>query len=186
MRIAVVTLACAAALLLGGCSTYLQDLNRAEQHYLANEHERALALFRAVEPDMDSLDHVDRIRYCYLRGMTDYRLGAPFRADARHWLALARALEEDKPGGLKPEWKEKLEDALKDLNQDVYGTGSADVPKEGEKQAAKSESKDASDKSSEKTDDKSEGDSKPKSKKCKGDDDCPGELVCVNGACKKK
>jgi hypothetical protein len=55
--------------------------------------------------------------------MNDYRLKEPYRADARHWLALARALDREQPGGLTGDWKERLEEALQDLNQDVYGTG---------------------------------------------------------------
>jgi hypothetical protein len=123
MRRILVIVACAASFSAASCATYLDDLNRAERHYQANEHERALALFRVVESDLDSLSHADRTRYAYLRGMNDYRLGEAFRADARHWLALARALEREQPGGLQASWKDRLDEALKDLNQDVYGTG---------------------------------------------------------------
>ena len=123
MRRILVIVACAAALGAASCATYLDDLNRAERHYQANEHERALALFRVVEADLDSLNHAERTRYAYLRGMNDYRLGEAYRADARHWLAVARALERAQPGGLEASWKDRLDEALKDLNQDVYGTG---------------------------------------------------------------
>lgn len=109
------------AVLLGACATYREDLNRGQRLYDENQYERALALFRNLERDTDSLSVNDRARYAYLRGMTDYRLG--FRSDARHWLAIARATEQQHPGGLSPEWNERLSQSLDELNQEVYGTG---------------------------------------------------------------
>lgn len=136
MRRILATVMCLTVLSSLGCATYLDDLNRAERHYQENQHERALALLRVVETDMDSLSHADRTRYAYLRGINDYRLSGKrkddgtatsadkaYRAHARHWLAIARALEREKPGGLRPEWKTNLDEALRDLNQDVYGVG---------------------------------------------------------------
>lgn len=104
---------------VAGCATYREDLNRAQVLYEENEYERALALFRVLERDTDSLSLNDQARYAYLRGMTDYRLGS--RPDARHWLAIAKATEQEHPGGLSQSWKERLEEALNDLNRDVYG-----------------------------------------------------------------
>jgi hypothetical protein len=108
---------------LAGCATYTEDLNRGQQHFEANEYERALAVWRVLETDLDSLTPMDRARYAYLRGMTDYRMG--FRADARHWLALARAIEKETPGGLQASWKDRTEEALKDLDKDVFGGAEA-------------------------------------------------------------
>jgi hypothetical protein len=106
---------------LYACATYSQDLNRGHRHFAANEYEHALAIWRVMEPDIDSLSAQDRARYSYLRGMTDYRLS--FRSDARHWLALARAYEQANPGGLEDPWKERMQEALKDLDNDVLGAG---------------------------------------------------------------
>lgn len=129
-----------------GCATYLDDLNRAERHYQSNQHERALALFRALEADMDSLSPADRARYAYLRGINDYRLSGhkedtatatstttatasastvdkTYRAHARYWLGIARSLERQTPGSLRAEWKTNVDEALRDLNQDVFGVG---------------------------------------------------------------
>ena len=39
-----------------GCATYKQDLERAQGHYDANRYENALALFRVLEADIDSLE----------------------------------------------------------------------------------------------------------------------------------
>ena len=109
----------ASALLLGGCATYSDHLNRGQRMYDENQYEQALALWRNLEPDMDSLSFNDQARYAYLRGMTDYRLG--FRPDSRHWLAIAKAIEQSHPGGLTGDWKSRIDEALADLNKEVYG-----------------------------------------------------------------
>jgi len=109
------------ALCPAACATYREDLNRGQRMYEENQYEHALALWRGLEDDADSLSATDRARYAYLRGMTDYRLS--FRADARHWLAIAKATDESHPGGLSAEWKGRMEQALTDLNRDVYGGG---------------------------------------------------------------
>jgi hypothetical protein len=114
MRYAVI-----AALVLLGCSTYREDLNRGQRLYEENQYEHALAIWRILEADTDSLTLNDQARYAYLRGMTDYRLG--FRPYARHWLGVARAIDKEHPGGLNQEWKDRLEKSLTDLNNDVYG-----------------------------------------------------------------
>ena len=108
-----------AALAPLSCATYSEDLNRGQRLYEENKYENALAIWRVLESDSDSLSFNDQARYAYLRGMTDYRLG--YRPDSRHWLALAKATEQEHAGGLSVEWKERLEQSLADLNQDVYG-----------------------------------------------------------------
>jgi len=126
------------ALLLGstvmGCATYTQDLERARRHYQGNQYENALALFRVLERDMDSLSPAERVQFAYLRGMTDYRLASTaaggtgvknpkqsFRHHARHWLGLSAAMEQDVPGSLNGDEKERLAKALDDLNHEVFG-----------------------------------------------------------------
>ena len=106
---------------VGACATYRGDLNRAQRLYEENKWANALAIWRALEPDLESLSSNDQARYAYLRGMTDYRL--KFRADARHWLAIAKATEQQHPGGLSEDWQRRLEETLDDLNQDVFGGG---------------------------------------------------------------
>lgn len=119
-----------------GCATYRQDLDRARAHYDHNEYEAALALFRVLEPDVDSFSTAEHAQYAYARGMTGYRLSAlanagtavadpkqAFRSNARHWLAVARAIDKETPGGLTPEEKQRLDETLADLNKDVYGGG---------------------------------------------------------------
>jgi hypothetical protein len=74
-------------LLASACATYREDLNRGQRLYEENQYEHALAIWRALEADMDSLSRTDQARYAYLRGMTDFRL--KFRSDARYWLGIA-------------------------------------------------------------------------------------------------
>lgn len=134
MRRLAATLVLASLFALGGCATYKQDLERAEKHYSDNQFEPALALFRVLEDDLDSLSPGDQARYAYLRGMTDFRLAAlavsgsgaadpkkAFRSNARHWLAVAAATEKNTPGGLTPDEKTRLEETLTELNREVYG-----------------------------------------------------------------
>jgi hypothetical protein len=104
--------------LVGGCATYQDDLNRGQQSYEQNHYDEALSTWRALESDMDSLEPTDQARYAYLRGMTDYRLG--FRTDARHWLGLADAVAQENPSALNEDWRKRLKEALSDLNADVW------------------------------------------------------------------
>lgn len=107
------------ALALVACTTYREDLNRGQRLYEENQYEHALAIWRLLEDDMDSLSPNDQARYAYLRGMTDYRLG--FRPYARHWLAMAQSIDKQYPGGLHQEWRDRMDKSLADLNVDVYG-----------------------------------------------------------------
>jgi len=101
-----------------GCATYQQELQRAEEHFTHDEHEKSLATLRALEPDWTGLDVRDRARYCYLRGMTDYRIG--FKADARHWLAIAAQIDNDTPGSLVPSEKNLVSEKLAELNAIIW------------------------------------------------------------------
>jgi len=113
------------AICLGACATYREDLDRGQRFYDENHYDRALATWRSLEPDLDSLEYADQSRYAYLRGMTDYRLG--FREDARHWLGLASAIDQRHPGGLTEEWRAHLEKALTDLNGEVWERASRNL-----------------------------------------------------------
>lgn len=151
-----------------GCATYREDLYRGQRLYEENQYERALAIWRVLEADTDSLSFNEQARYAYLRGMTDYRLG--FRADSRHWLAIAKAIEQEHSGGLNPEWKQRLDESLEDLNKDVYG-GAERFDKS--RSTFKEHVKDAS-----------EGDA-PKDGKCYANSDCPANFICDRSECVK-
>jgi hypothetical protein len=121
MRLFAPVLAVPLLLLGAGCATYQDDLARGERAFEASEHERALAVFRALEPDLGRLSVSERAHYAYLRGMTDFRIG--YKAESRHWLSLAAALEQATPGSLPPEWAKRLGESLKELNEEVYTAG---------------------------------------------------------------
>jgi hypothetical protein len=106
-----------------GCNTYADDLARGQRAFESSEHERALAIFRSLEPDLERLSVADRARYDYLRGMTDFRIG--YRMESRHWLSLSAAIEKDAPGSVPPGWAKRMGDALNELNEVVYTGGTA-------------------------------------------------------------
>lgn len=111
----------AVLLAAAGCQTYQDDLARSQRAFERNEHERALAIMRQLEPDVSHLSPTDQAQYSYLRGMTDYRIG--YKVDARHWLAVAKSMDDQTPGLLPQDWKTRMGDALKELNETVYGGG---------------------------------------------------------------
>jgi hypothetical protein len=148
----------AALTLLGlavACSNYRDQLSRSQGYYEENQYELSLATLRHLESDQDSLSPADRVRYCYLRGMTDYRL--EYRADARYWLGLARAAEPKAKGSLDPEELKRLTKALDELNAEVYsGKGTpAGGPAEGSSTAGQ----------------------------CQWSSECDAGLVCQGGKC---
>jgi hypothetical protein len=98
---------------------------RGQRAFELSEHERALAIFRSLEPDTGRLSVVSRAHYAYLRGMTDYRIG--YRSDARHWLAIASAIDQKTPGSLPPDWEKRVGESLKELNEEVYAGGTASL-----------------------------------------------------------
>ena len=53
--------------------------------------------------------------------MTDYRIG--YKAEARHWLCVAAALEQQTPGSLPEEWTKRMTESLKELNEEVFTAG---------------------------------------------------------------
>jgi hypothetical protein len=116
------------------CATYEGDLMRGQHAFEQSEHERALAVLRALEPETARLSVISRAHYAYLRGMTDYRIG--YRSDARHWLALASAMDRETPEALPPEWEKRMAESLKELNEEVYAGGtealSGPPPKEND------------------------------------------------------
>lgn len=103
---------------LAGCATYEQDLQRSEEHFQHDEHEKALANLRALEHDWTSFSVRDQARYCYLRGMTDARLG--FMSDARHWLAVAQQIDKEHPGALLDKERRAADQKLGGLNEIIW------------------------------------------------------------------
>src|SRR5271156_5731798 len=106
---------------LSGCSTYRDELARSQHAFDENQHETALAILRMLELDTSHLDADEQARYAYLRGMTDFRIG--YKADARHWLAVAKAMDEKRPGVLSEEWRTRLDQSLAELDGQVWTAG---------------------------------------------------------------
>lgn len=98
-----------------GCATYKGQLVRSHEAFDRNEHERARALLEDLEPNVDRLETSEQARYAYLRGMSNQGLGR--LAEARHWLALARARDEASPGLLPAEWKARTATSIADLDE---------------------------------------------------------------------
>jgi hypothetical protein len=107
---------------LVACTTYSASLARGQHAFEDGDLERALAIFRTLEPDVERLSPAERTQYAYLRGTIDYRMG--YRPDARHWLALAAALEEQTPGGLPAAWVDRMRASLADLDDEVFSSAS--------------------------------------------------------------
>lgn len=106
---------------LTACATYSDELSRGQTAFEQNQHERALAVFRGLEHDQSHLSAEEQARYAYLRGMTDYRIG--YKADARHWLIVAKAIDGQTPNSLPSDWKGRMNDTIKELNEEVFGGG---------------------------------------------------------------
>lgn len=112
-----------------GCQNYRDQLERADTHYRAARYEAALANLEDLEPDWSRLDRVERVRYEYVRGMTHARLNQ--RADARHWLAMAR--EEARtagPAALTDEMRQLLQRTLAEVDW-VTNPGREEAPNTG-------------------------------------------------------
>jgi hypothetical protein len=106
---------------LPACTTYRDDLARSEHALEENRHEEALAILRILESDTDQLSRTDQARYAYVRGMTDYRIG--YKADARHWLAVAKAMDEKTPSTIPADWRTRLDASLAELDSEVWTNG---------------------------------------------------------------
>lgn len=104
--------ACSAAV-VSGCTALADDMRRAEQAYESARYEDALTWLSDLEDDIGAMDPETGARYYYLRGMTEYRLG--HRADALHYLAVAREAAGDQGAGLRPEWRQIMDRTLEEL-----------------------------------------------------------------------
>lgn len=189
---ALIVLAVALGTSAVSCTTYKDNLSRGERLYQENKFGDALALWRLMERDVDALSRADQARYAYLRGMTDYRLG--FRSDARHWLAIAKAIHDQEVASLDANAEGTTKTTLGELNRDVYGlvpvetesstkehADEQDEPRE-EEPAPASES--VSEESSESPPRESPPSRRDSSEPfCRVDADCPGSEICVAERC---
>lgn len=109
------------SVLAWGCQNYSDQLQRAQSYYERNQYELALAVARNLEADQDSLSDAEAVRYCYVRGMTDYRLGD--EVNARYWLGLSVAAAKVSPHALSADEQTRVDEALAELNAPIFGTG---------------------------------------------------------------
>jgi len=122
-------------LAFAGCDTYRDELARSQRAFEHADYERALSLFRALEPDVSGHFTIqEQAQYAYLRGMTDYRVG--YKVDARHWLALAHAIDQGRAGILPKDWRARIKDTLGELDEQVYTSGIENLA-ESQEEAAK-------------------------------------------------
>jgi hypothetical protein len=167
MRQRALAVGCAWLLALAlGCTTYRDNLSRGERLYQENKFEDSLALCRLMERDVDGLTRSEQVRYAYLRGMTDYRLG--YRTDARHWLAIARAIHEQEVGGLDADALASTKTTLDELNREVYGLAPVDTESSTTEHAAP---------------EASGADPVEAAESCRVDVDCASGQICVAERC---
>jgi len=107
--------AAAAVLLatLAACTTFSDDLRRAERLYDDARYEDALEWLSVLDDERIDGSTRDRLRFSYLRGMTAYRLDA--RDDALHYLSVAAVLAKRDPEGLPSNRRAVLERTLEEL-----------------------------------------------------------------------
>lgn len=186
--LAVLRTALVLSLLLTGCQTYRNDLNRGQRYYEENQYAQALAVWRALEFDVDSLSEAEQARYAYFRGMTDYRLArvegandARFDQHARYWLGIATSIEKEHPGGLQEHEKQRLQETLTELNNKVYGLDSKFVPggEAGADEAAPAAAPAASEAPAAPAGPAQSGGP------CQQTTQCPSDHICEGGVCVK-
>lgn len=97
----------------GACATLADDLRKAQDAYEEARYENALTWLASLDREEPSMDRPTAARFHYLRGMTAHRLGD--EADARHHLALARAIAGD-TAVLPTDWKRTMDRTLAELD----------------------------------------------------------------------
>ena len=134
-----------------------------------------------MERDVDALSRPNQARYAFLRGMTDYRLG--YRADARHWLAVADAIHEQEAGGLDADAQATTKRTLDELNREVYGLMPVDTGTTTKEHTdEKAGSSDAASTAVRSGEGSPPSGSEPESF-CRVDADCDGARICVADRC---
>ena len=96
---------------VSACAATTSEMRRAEEAYDQARFDAARTWLVDLEDEAPSMDEPLRLRYFYLRGMAEYRLG--HRLDALHYLAVARELSSER--GLRDEQRQLLERTLTEL-----------------------------------------------------------------------
>lgn len=96
------------------CANYQEQFERADEHYRAARYEAALTNLEDLEHDLGRFERPERARYDYMRGMSYARLNQ--RAEARHWLCLAREEAEDRADALTADMRTQLDRTLAEVD----------------------------------------------------------------------
>jgi hypothetical protein len=108
-----------ASVALAGCASLRDDMQHAETAFDAARYDESEVWLTDLERHAPEMDADQRSRFYYMRGMTAYRLR--HRADALHYLALAREVSGPRNMGLRPEWVTAMTRAIDDLAPDGAG-----------------------------------------------------------------
>jgi len=108
-----------ASVALSGCASLRDDMQHAETAFDAARYDESQVWLADLERHAPEMDAEQRSRFYYMRGMTAYRLR--HRADALHYLALAREVSGPRNMGLRPEWVTAMTRAIDDLAPDGAG-----------------------------------------------------------------
>jgi len=108
-----------ASVALSGCASLRDDMQHAETAFDAARYDESQVWLTDLERHAPEMDAEQRSRFYYMRGMTAYRLR--HRADALHYLALAREVSGPRNMGLRPEWVTAMTRAIDDLAPDGAG-----------------------------------------------------------------
>lgn len=107
-------------LLAASCAAIGDDLRRAEQSYDQARYEDAQVWLIELERDEAQMDHGQRVRFHYLRGMTAFRLDD--RRSALHYLAICNEENGEHGDALREEWRAALLRTLAELSPEDYAT----------------------------------------------------------------
>lgn len=104
---------------LFGCTSISSDLKTAHALYRDARYEQSMLWLSELEGETAAMQRPDLAHFCYLRGMTAFRLGQ--REDALHYLVLADALSEENERLLPDQWRSVMQRTL----QEIMPTGAS-------------------------------------------------------------
>jgi hypothetical protein len=96
-----------------GCTSISSDLNTAHAFYRDARYEQSMLWLTELEGETAAMERPDLAHFCYLRGMTAFRLGQ--REDALHFLVLADVLTAEDESLLPAQWRSVMERTLQEI-----------------------------------------------------------------------
>jgi hypothetical protein len=98
---------------LVGCTSVASELRTAQLLYKDARYEEAQVWLGELQAEVSSMPPPELTRFCYLRGMTAFRLGQ--REDALHYLVLTDQLNAEDPSRLPEGWRPVMERTLQEI-----------------------------------------------------------------------